>query len=87
MRKKGPAIYAYKLADFTGVFGRAFLPLVRSGTANEVEVLRLQQRLAELTSGYQSTRDDYFVRPKDDFSKTHSELDLRSTYARAGSTS
>lgn len=50
-------------------------PLLRSGAANEVEVLHLKQKVAELSTRVASTRSEYHVALKADYVKTMSELE------------
>jgi adhesin transport system membrane fusion protein len=50
-------------------------PLLNTGASTETEILRLQQRLAELTTKVEAMRSEYFVNLKNDLSKTMSELD------------
>jgi len=50
-------------------------PLLATGAATEIEVLRLQSQLAELTTKIEAMRSDYFVNLKNDYDKTMSELE------------
>lgn len=50
-------------------------PLLKTGAATEVEILRLKQRSAELTTRLEATRSEYYVGLKNDFTKTMSELE------------
>ena len=60
-------------------------PLLATGAATEVEVLRLKQRLAELTTKFDAMRSEYFVNLNNDLAKTMSELEplLEITEGRA----
>jgi adhesin transport system membrane fusion protein len=49
-------------------------PLLETGAANEVEILNLQQQVADLTTRINSTRNEYMVALKRDYSQTMSEL-------------
>lgn len=50
-------------------------PLMKTGAATEVEILRLKQRVAELTTRLEATRSEYYVGLKNEFAKTMSELE------------
>ncbi len=50
-------------------------PLLKRGAANEIEVLKLQQRVAELQSKLQSLESEYYVQLKEDYSETMGELE------------
>lgn len=50
-------------------------PLLKSGATNEMEVLRLRQKVAEFTSKIAATRSEYYVALKADYSKTMAELE------------
>jgi len=50
-------------------------PLLKSGAASEIEILRLQQNAAELFSKIAATRSSYYVALRDDFAKTMNELE------------
>jgi len=50
-------------------------PLLATGAATEVEVLRLKQRLAELTTKTEAMRSEYFVNLNNDLAKTMSDLE------------
>ena len=60
-------------------------PLFATGAATEVEVLRLKQRLAELTTKTEAMRSEYFVNLNNDLAKTMSDLEplLKVTEGRA----
>jgi adhesin transport system membrane fusion protein len=49
-------------------------PLLETGAANEVEILNLQQQVADLNTRINSTRNEYMVALKRDYSQTMSEL-------------
>lgn len=51
------------------------LPLLRSGATNEVEILRLRQKAAELSTKLAATQSEYQVALKSDFTKTMAELE------------
>lgn len=50
-------------------------PLLRTGASNEVEVLRLRQKVAELTTKLSATQSEYYVALKTDFAKTMADLE------------
>lgn len=50
------------------------IPLRKSGATNEVEVLRLRQRVAEFSSKLAATQSEYYVALKADFSETMGDL-------------
>ena len=50
-------------------------PLLKRGAANEIEVLKLQQRVAELQAKLQSLESEYYVQLKEDYSETMGELE------------
>jgi membrane fusion protein, adhesin transport system len=50
-------------------------PLLKRGAANEIEVLKLQQRVAELQAKLQSLESEYYVQLKKDYSETMGELE------------
>ena len=50
------------------------IPLLKTGAANEVEVLRLRQKVAELNTRLEATRSEYVVGLKTEFSKTMAEI-------------
>lgn len=50
-------------------------PLLKTGAASEVEVLRLQQNAAELTSRLAATRSEYYVALRADYANTMAELE------------
>jgi len=57
-------------------------PLLSSGAASGVEILRLQQNVEELSSRVAATRSQYYVALRDDYVKTMSELEpLEKSYA------
>ncbi|RFC63915.1 MULTISPECIES: HlyD family efflux transporter periplasmic adaptor subunit [Mesorhizobium] len=50
-------------------------PLLKSGATNEVEVLRLKQKVAEYASKLAATQSEYYVALKADFSTTMADLE------------
>jgi len=50
-------------------------PYVASGAANEIEVLRLRQKVADLNTRLSAARNQYYVALKDEYGKTTGELD------------
>ena len=50
-------------------------PLLATGAATEIEILRLKQRLAELTTRTEAMRSEYFVNLNNDLAKTMSDLE------------
>lgn len=54
---------------------RLALPLLQSGATNEVEILRLRQRVAEFSTKLAATQSEYYVALKTDFAKTMADLD------------
>lgn len=50
-------------------------PLLKSGAATEIEILRLRQRVAELTTRLEATKSEYSVGLKNEFGKTMTELE------------
>lgn len=50
-------------------------PLLSSGAASEIEILRLQQNVAELSSRVTSASSQYYVALRDDYAKTMNELE------------
>ena len=50
-------------------------PYVSSGAANQIEVLRLRQKVADLQTRLSSTRNQYYVALKDEYGKVTGELD------------
>jgi len=50
-------------------------PLLETGAATEIEVLRLQSQVADLTTKIQAMRSEYFVNLNNDYDKTMSELE------------
>jgi len=50
-------------------------PLLSSGAASEIEILRLQQNVAELSSRVASASSQYYVALRDDYAKTMNELE------------
>ncbi len=51
------------------------IPLLKTGAATEVEVLRLRQKLAELDTRLQATRSEYGVSLRNEFTKTMAEIE------------
>ncbi|MCD2513459.1 HlyD family efflux transporter periplasmic adaptor subunit [Comamonas endophytica] len=51
------------------------LPLLKSGATNEVEILRLRQRVAEFSTKLAATQSEYYVALKADYAKTMADLD------------
>ncbi|WP_051384299.1 HlyD family efflux transporter periplasmic adaptor subunit [Nitratidesulfovibrio termitidis] len=51
------------------------VPLLRTGAANEVEVLRLRQKVAEFTAKLAATQNEYQVALKADYAKTMADLE------------
>lgn len=49
-------------------------PLLRTGAANEVEVLRLRQKVAELSTKVAATQNEYYVALKTDYAQTMADL-------------
>jgi adhesin transport system membrane fusion protein len=49
-------------------------PLLKTGAANEVEILNLQQQVADLTARMNAARNEYVVALKKDYSQTMSDL-------------
>lgn len=50
-------------------------PLLRTGASNEVEVLRLKQKVAEYSTKLAATQSEYHVALKADFAKTMADLE------------
>ncbi len=50
-------------------------PLVQKGAASEVEVLKLEQQVTELSRKIREVKDQYLVTAKENYSKTMAELD------------
>lgn len=50
------------------------MPLLKSGATNEVEVLRLKQRVVEYSSKLAATQSEYYVALKADFAETMADL-------------
>ncbi len=50
-------------------------PLLKTGAASEVEVLRLQQKAAEISSRLVATRSEYYVALRADYAKTMADLE------------
>lgn len=50
------------------------LPLLRTGATNEVEILRLRQKAAELTTKLSATQSEYYVALKSDYATTMADL-------------
>jgi len=50
-------------------------PLLKTGAASEVEVLKLQQNAAELSSKLAATKNEYFVALRGDYTKTMADLE------------
>jgi adhesin transport system membrane fusion protein len=50
-------------------------PLLKRGAANEIEVLKLQQKVAELDAKLKSLVSEYYVQLKKDYSDTMGELE------------
>ncbi|CAM1654900.1 HlyD family efflux transporter periplasmic adaptor subunit [Bartonella sp. W8122] len=50
-------------------------PLLKTGAASEVEVLKLQQNAAELSSRLAATKNEYYVALRGDFTKTMADLE------------
>jgi len=50
-------------------------PLLKTGATTEIEILRLKQRLSELTTKLDAMRSEYFVNLNNDLAKTMSELE------------
>jgi membrane fusion protein, adhesin transport system len=50
-------------------------PLLRTGASNEVEVLKLRQKVAEFTTKIAATRSEYYVALRADFAKTMADLE------------
>lgn len=50
------------------------LPLLRTGATNEVEILRLRQKAAELTTKLSATQSEYYVALKSDYGTTMADL-------------
>ena len=50
-------------------------PLLKTGAANQAEVLRMRERVAELTTKLASTQSEYYVALEADFTKTMAELE------------
>ncbi|MDP9992627.1 adhesin transport system membrane fusion protein [Variovorax boronicumulans] len=53
---------------------RIAMPLLRTGAATEMEVLRLKQKAAELSSRYAAIQSEYYVALKSDYGKTMADL-------------
>jgi adhesin transport system membrane fusion protein len=49
-------------------------PLLKSGATNEIEVLRLKQRVAEYSSKLAATQSEYYIALKADFAETMGDL-------------
>lgn len=54
---------------------RLALPLLKSGATNEVEILRLRQRVAEFSTRLAAMQSEYYVALKADYAKTMADLD------------
>ncbi|RZT39342.1 HlyD family efflux transporter periplasmic adaptor subunit [Cupriavidus agavae] len=50
------------------------LPLLKTGATNEVEILRLRQKAAELTTRLAATQSEYYVALKSDYATTMADL-------------
>lgn len=50
-------------------------PLLATGASNQTEVLRMRQKIAELSTRLASTQSEYFVALKADYAKTMAELE------------
>ena len=50
-------------------------PYLASGAANEIEVLRLRQKVADLNTRLSATKNQYYVALKDEYGKVAGELD------------
>jgi len=50
-------------------------PLLRTGAATEMEVLRLRQKVAELSTRHASAQSEYYVALKADYAKTMADLE------------
>ncbi|REE93398.1 HlyD family efflux transporter periplasmic adaptor subunit [Cupriavidus plantarum] len=50
------------------------LPLLRTGATNEVEILRLRQKAAELSTKLSATQSEYYVALKSDYATTMGDL-------------
>ncbi len=50
------------------------LPLLRTGATNEVEILRLRQKVAEFATKLDATQSEYYVALKADYAKTMADL-------------
>lgn len=50
------------------------LPLLRTGATNEVEILRLKQKVAELSTKLSATQSEYYVALKADYANTMADL-------------
>ena len=50
-------------------------PLLETGATNEVEVLRLRQKVAEFSTKLAATQSEYYVALKADFAKTMADLE------------
>ncbi|QET06443.1 MULTISPECIES: HlyD family efflux transporter periplasmic adaptor subunit [Cupriavidus] len=50
------------------------LPLLRTGATNEVEILRLRQKAAELATKLSATQSEYYVALKSDYATTMGDL-------------
>lgn len=50
-------------------------PLLKTGAANDAEVLHLRQNLAEISTKLAATQSEYYVALKSDFTKTLADLD------------
>ncbi|CAG9167140.1 HlyD family efflux transporter periplasmic adaptor subunit [Cupriavidus pampae] len=50
------------------------LPLLRTGATNEVEILRLRQKVAELSTKLSATSSEYYVALKSDYATTMGDL-------------
>ena len=50
-------------------------PLLKTGAASEVEVLKLQQNAAELSSRLAATKNEYYVALRGDYTKTMADLE------------
>jgi len=53
-------------------------PLVAQGAASQVEVLRLQSRIADLQTRRNSAYNDYYVKGREDLAKANAEVDSES---------
>lgn len=51
------------------------LPLLKTGATNEVEILRLRQRVAEFSTRLAAMQSEYYVALKTDYAKTMADLE------------